>query len=69
PTLEGRAKIKVPQGTQPNTIFTLKGKGLPKQNGRGRGDELVRINVKVPTRLSDRQRALLRDLERESSDS
>ncbi len=62
PTLDGRAKVRVPQGTQPGTIITLKGKGLPKQNGRGRGDELVRVNVRVPTKLSERQKELLREL-------
>ena len=65
PTLEGYVSLKVPQGTQPNTILTVKGKGLPKHNGRGKGDELVRINIKVPTKLNDRQKALLRELEEE----
>jgi molecular chaperone DnaJ len=67
PTLDGPAKIKVPQGTQPNTIITLKGKGLPRQNGGGRGDELVRVNVKVPTNLSERQKELLRKLDESDS--
>ena len=62
PTLEGYVSLKVPQGTQPNTILTIKGKGLPRNNGRGRGDELVRINAKVPTKLNDRQKALLREM-------
>ena len=65
PTLEGHSSLKVPQGTQPNTILTIKGKGLPKHNGRGKGDELVRIGIEVPTRLNDRQKALLRELEKE----
>ena len=65
PTLEGYVSLKVPQGTQLNTILTVKGKGLPKHNGRGKGDELIRINVKVPTKLNDRQKALLRQLEEE----
>ena len=65
PTLEGNAQLKVPEGTQPNTILTLKGKGLPKYNGRDRGDELVRINVKVPKKLNERQKALLRELQEE----
>lgn len=65
PTLEGQASLKVPQGTQPNTILALKGKGLPRSNGRGRGDELIRVNVNIPTKLNDRQKALLRDLEKD----
>ncbi len=66
PTLEGYVSLKVPQGTQPYTILAVKGKGLPRHNGRGRGDELVRVNVKVPTKLNDRQKSLLKELEEES---
>ncbi len=65
PTLEGYVSLKVPQGTQPDTILTVKGKGLPKHNGRGKGDELVRVNVKVPAKLNDRQKALLKEMEKE----
>lgn len=66
PTLEGYAPLKIPQGTQPNTVLALKGKGLPRYGGRGRGDELVRINVNVPTKLSERQKQLLREFEEEA---
>ena len=66
PTLDGGSeKLKIPQGTQPNAILRVKGKGLPRYGSFGRGDELVRINVKVPTRLSDSQKALLKQLDRE----
>ncbi len=65
PTLEGYVPLKVPPGTQPDTILTVKGKGLPKHNGRGKGDELVRVHVKVPTKLNDRQKALLKEMEKE----
>lgn len=65
PTLEGEEKVKISPGTQPNSIVKLKGKGLPRYGGYGRGDELVRINVKVPTKINDAQKALLKELDRE----
>ena len=65
PTLEGQEKLKISPGTQPNSIIKLKGKGLPKYGGYGRGDELVRINIKVPTKINDVQKALLKELDRE----
>jgi molecular chaperone DnaJ len=66
PTLDGGSeKLKIPVGTQPNAILRLKGKGLPRYGSFGRGDELVKINVKVPTKLTDNQRALLKQLDRE----
>jgi len=65
PTLEGLEKVKISPGTQPNSIIKLKGKGLPRYGGFGRGDELVRINVRVPTKINDTQKALLKELDRE----
>ena len=59
PTLESRARLRIPEGTQTGTIFRLNGKGLPEYRGRGRGDLLVRIIVRTPTNLSDRQKKLL----------
>jgi molecular chaperone DnaJ len=68
PTLDGDEKLKIPAGTQPNTIVRLKGKGLPRYGSYGKGDELVKINVKVPTKLNDVQKSLLKELEREFKD-
>jgi molecular chaperone DnaJ len=65
PTLDGNISLKIPQGTQPNAILRIKGKGLPKYNSHGRGDELVRVNVKIPTKLNDRQKSLLKELDKE----
>jgi molecular chaperone DnaJ len=65
PTLEGFEKLKIHPGTQPNSILKIKGKGLPRYGGSGRGDQLVKIEAKVPTRLNDRQKSLLKDLARE----
>lgn len=62
PTVEGRAKIKVEQGTQSGKILRLKGKGLPTVNGYGRGDQLIQINVYTPTKLNSDEKALLEKL-------
>lgn len=59
PTLEGTAMMKVPAGTQPGQLFRLRGKGLPSLHGAPRGDQLVRIAVEIPSRLTASQRALL----------
>jgi molecular chaperone DnaJ len=60
PTLYGDVKLDVPQGTQPGTIFRIKGKGLPRYGGRGRGDEYVSLDVEVPKSLSGPQKELLK---------
>ncbi|WP_337862775.1 molecular chaperone DnaJ [Nitrososphaera sp.] len=65
PTLDGTEKLKIPQGTQPDALMRVKGKGLPRYGRPGRGDLLVKLHVKVPTKLSDRQKALLKELDRE----
>jgi molecular chaperone DnaJ len=62
PTLDGEEKIDVPAGTQPGTVVTLRGKGMPAIGRRGRGDQQVVLNVVVPRNLSDRQRELLTEL-------
>ncbi|KOA21243.1 chaperone protein DnaJ [Clostridium homopropionicum DSM 5847] len=59
PTIDGDVKYKVPAGTQPGTIFRLKGKGVPKVNGHGRGDQYVKLIVDVPKNLDDKQREAL----------
>ncbi|MDA8212685.1 MAG: molecular chaperone DnaJ [Clostridia bacterium] len=61
PTLEGKAELKVPAGTQTGTTFRLRNQGIPDVHGYGRGDQHVRVVVKVPTKLSDRQKELLRE--------
>jgi molecular chaperone DnaJ len=65
PTLDGHEKLKIPQGTQPNTILNIRGKGLPHYGNYAKGDQLVRINVKIPTKLNDRQKLLLKELDKE----
>lgn len=59
PTLYGDVKITVPQGTQPGTLFKVRGKGLPKVGGWGKGDQYVRVDVAIPRSLSHAQKELL----------
>lgn len=61
PTLDGKTTIKVPAGTQPGTMFRLKGRGLKNIQGYGHGDLHVRINVEVPTHLTAAQKAKLQE--------
>jgi molecular chaperone DnaJ len=61
PTLDGRAAIKIPTGTQPGTIFRVKGKGVKNLQGYGHGDLRVRVQVEVPTRLTSEQKAKLQE--------
>jgi len=62
PTLDGTAKLTIPAGTQPGKVFSLKSKGVPHIRSSGRGDELVMIEVEVPTRLNAEQRKLFEEL-------
>jgi molecular chaperone DnaJ len=68
PTLEGPNRLKVPPGTQSGQVFRLKGRGIPDVNGYGRGDEIVRIVVETPRKLSARQRELLEEFARISGE-
>lgn len=61
PTLNGKTSIKVPAGTQPGTMFRLKGKGIKNIQGYGHGDLHVRVTVEVPSQLSSAQRAKLEE--------
>ena len=61
PTLDGKASLKVPAGTQSGQIFKLHGKGISNVNGRGRGDLVARLLVEVPTRLNAEQRQKLEE--------
>ncbi|HEY2421881.1 MAG TPA: molecular chaperone DnaJ [Neobacillus sp.] len=61
PTLHGKVKLKVPAGTQTGTKFRLKGKGIPNVRGYGIGDQHVLVQIITPTKLTDKQKQLLRD--------
>jgi len=62
PTINGKAKIKIEEGTQSGKLLRLKGKGLPSVNGYGKGDLLVNINVWTPQKLSREEKRILQDL-------
>ena len=61
PTLRGRAEMSIPAGTQTGKVFRLRGQGLPLLEGSGRGDQLVRVFIEVPRKLTERQKELLRE--------
>jgi molecular chaperone DnaJ len=62
PTIDGRAKIKIPAGTQSGKIFRLKGKGFPEVQGYGRGDQLIQVSVWTPQQLTAEEKAVLEKL-------
>ncbi|WP_445612731.1 molecular chaperone DnaJ [Geobacillus sp. YF-1] len=64
PTLHGPVKLKIPAGTQTGTRFRLKGKGVPNVRGYGQGDQHVIVRVVTPTRLTEKQKQLLREFDR-----
>jgi molecular chaperone DnaJ len=61
PTMEGKASLKVPAGTQSGTTFRLKGRGMPALRGGGKGDQLIRVHVEVPTSLNTEQKKKLEE--------
>src|SRR5512142_644899 len=62
PTLDGNEKLKIPSGTQPGRVFHIRNKGVPHLRRSGRGDQLVIVNVAVPTKLTKEQRELFEKL-------
>ena len=58
----GEEKLKIPAGTQPGTAFRLRGKGMPYLRGRGRGDAYIKIKVKIPGKLSRKEKKILEEL-------
>lgn len=60
-TLDGKAKLKIPEGTQSGTVFRLRGKGIVDLHGYGRGDQMVHVKVLTPTKLTEKQKALLKE--------
>lgn len=68
PTIDGKVKYNVPEGTQPGTTFRLRNKGIPYVNGRGRGDQYVKVTIEVPRNLSAKQKQSLREFEAANSE-
>jgi molecular chaperone DnaJ len=63
PTLDGEERVELPAGTQPGDVIVLRGKGVGRLRGRGRGDHRIHVNVLVPRRLTDEQRRQLEAFE------
>jgi molecular chaperone DnaJ len=66
PTLKGGADLKVPPGTQSGAMLRLRGLGMPDVRGYAQGDQLVRVLVEVPTRLTRRQREILKEFDEDA---
>ena len=69
PTLDGKVKIKIPEGTQSHKLFRLNGKGIKPLRGGSKGDILVRVLVEIPVKLNKEQTAILRQFKESISDS
>ena len=67
PTIDGRAKIKIPPGTQSGKIFRLKGKGFPNVNSYEKGDQLIQVNVWTPQHVSAEEKQMLEKLQQSQS--
>ena len=59
PTIDGKAKIKIPAGTQSGKVFRLKGKGFPEVNGYSKGDQLIHVNIWIPQQVSSEEKSML----------
>ncbi|MDQ7822025.1 MAG: molecular chaperone DnaJ [Candidatus Eremiobacteraeota bacterium] len=68
PTIDGETKLKIPPGTQCDTLFKIKGKGMMSLRGHGRGDLYVKVWVMVPTRLDEKQKSLLQEFQKLSGE-
>ncbi|MCX5770458.1 MAG: molecular chaperone DnaJ [Candidatus Hydrogenedentes bacterium] len=66
PTLRGDADLKIPPGTQSGTLFRLRGLGMPDLRGYRQGDQIVKVVVEIPAKLTRRQRELLKEFEQEN---
>jgi molecular chaperone DnaJ len=64
PTLTGKVKYNIHEGTQHGDIFKLKGKGIVNLNSRGRGDQMIKISIEIPRNLTEEQRELLRKFDK-----
>jgi len=63
PTLYGGEKLKIPVGTQIDSIFRLRGKGIPVHGRRSNGDQIVKLKLDIPTKLTERQKWLIKELD------
>lgn len=63
PTIDGKITYDMPEGTQPETVFRIKGKGIPNINGKGRGDHFVKVKIEIPKNLTAEQRETLKSFD------
>ena len=63
PTLSGAERLKIPHGTQPGQVFRLRNKGFPHLRGSGSGDQVCRVTVEVPAKLTAKQKELLKEFD------
>lgn len=68
PTLKGEVSLNIPPGTQPGSALRIKGKGIPDLRGYGTGDQIVTVDVQIPTKLTPRQKEILEEYARISGD-
>ena len=68
PTLQGKASLKIPSGTQSGTVFRLRGHGMPHIRTSRKGDQMIRISIEVPKRLTKVQRLRLEEYAEASGD-
>ncbi len=62
PTIDGKVDLRIPPGTDSETIFRMKGSGMPSIHGRGKGDQMVKVQIQVPKKLKKKQKELLKNL-------
>ena len=67
PTIDGKALLKIPAGTDSETIFRMQGKGMPSLRSHGHGDQLVKVKIEVPKKLSRKQMELIKELHEEKA--
>ena len=68
PTLDGKVSYSIHEGTQPNDVFKLKGRGIPHLGGRGKGDQYVRVVVEIPKNLSGKQKEMVREFDKSTTE-
>ena len=65
-TVQGKVTVRIPPGTQPDTLIRLSGKGMPSIRGNGHGDHYLRIKIVIPKSLTKRQKELLEEFDGEA---
>lgn len=63
PSIDGKISYTMPEGTQPDTVFRIQGKGIPNLNGRGRGDQFIKVKIEIPRNLTHEQKDILRQFD------